>query len=73
MSASTATKSTTTPQRAGARDRSVELDRERPLQRSRETFVIGGISRTTMDEIRDIATPAPFDLRRIIRRCWTGH
>ena len=41
---------------------------DRPLQRSRETFVIGGISRTTMDEIRDIATPAPFDLRRIITR-----
>lgn len=40
----------------------------RVLQQSRETFVIGGISRTTMDEVREIATPATFDLRRILTR-----
>jgi hypothetical protein len=40
----------------------------RTLQESRETFVIGGISPTAMDELRGIATPATLDLRRIIAR-----
>lgn len=40
----------------------------RQLQRNRETFLIGGIDPTGMNELRAISTPTTVDLRRITTR-----
>ncbi|HZD69484.1 MAG TPA: MaoC/PaaZ C-terminal domain-containing protein [Actinomycetes bacterium] len=40
----------------------------RQLQRNRETFMIGGVDPTVMDELRAISTPPAVDLRGITTR-----